>query len=322
VNGYNYAVIGSPINCAHCGIGGGTTSVVTPNDVGLDTNGDVDAQLMTIAHEVNELMTDTRDYANGWNVTFDNLGSNTQMADFCNTRFEPYDVAVGGGQAAKATFSANGNNYVLPWLRVNPYGNDGSLGYCVSSYGGPFWLANFGYSHSPIGDWQYGSLKGECVSGQPLIGVSTGLGQKGAAHAMLCGNLANSSNVVDSSIFSQGTSCQGLHFTTSDVRWYNDNSWDWDYGFVKGECGQNQFAAGVSQTANFTGNTNGLLCCPGRVATHSSTQCQAVAFDSANVTDYDWDLGYSKAQCPNGKYVAGISTNAQSVPHRMLCCSP
>jgi hypothetical protein len=320
----HYAVIGDPLTtgCAtgptnHCAWG-----FPTPNGgtVG-DTSGIIDGELSTIAHELNELLTDP-ELVPGW-CNLQPGNSCNQIADYCGgigttaqgTTYSPFSPL-----GTTANFQGrSGLSYMLQTLRAN--GDGGSQGYCVNTYGGVYWGQNFGWSHSPTNppDWQSGSFKGECPLFQPLTGVSKAVPTEppphlnGAAHAITCGSYANFED------FSE-TDCQPLLFEGTSVQWYVDPAplGDWDTNFFKGECGENQYAAGVSQSTS--GVTNGLLCCGGTV-THSS--CLAVPFDSANVQSYDWDDNFLKAQCDIDQYVAGISADTVTgAPHKILCCSP
>src|SRR5207237_5793667 len=113
---------------------------------------------------------------------------------------------------------------------------------------------------------------------------------------VLCGSGSNAGTCL------QGTSCTPLFFEGGDNQLYVDPPpvGDWANEFYKGECAQNEFAAGVSQDVN--GVTDGLLCCPAAV-THSA--CHAQPLDSSVVPNYDCDYGYLKAEGNSGEDVAG-----------------
>jgi hypothetical protein len=310
-----YEVVGNPVNCPVCR--SWNSFWQTPNNFGgLDTGGIADAELLVISHELNESLTDPFGSVIGWRSS--GTTPNTQMADFCEgfgatSQGDTFLVSTPGGTAISNFHGGDGTDFLIQTLRVNA--NAGSLGYCANGYGGLFWDQNFGYSWTPIGDWLYGSYKGECESGQPLIGISTYTSAPQHAHAVMCGHAG-----TVSSDFVQTSSCSTLRFGGSlqTVQRYVDPPplGDWDVYFYKGECALNEFVAGVAQSTG--GAVDGLLCCPGAVG-HSG--CEAVAFDSSNVTSYDWDLGYFKAQCPQGQHVDGVSeVTTSGVPHMILCC--
>ena len=105
---------------------------------------------------------------------------------------------------------------------------------------------------------------------------------------------------------------------------------DWDYGYWKADCRNNEYVSGIAQSAS--GAVNTILCCPGGAMAHA--YCAAQIFYGQNSTAYattqsaDVDYGYYKGVCPNGQYVAGVSAVANSAngvvgaPHAIWCCSP
>jgi hypothetical protein len=333
--GGQYFTYASVTDAFACG-GSCSWNIQTPNTAGgVDNNGAIDGELDTIAHEVNEAITDPSGLGGGWVMPLVN-GPNLQMADYCQPAGNTYSadfytalgqyygVQLGGGTTAFANVHGiDGTDFLLQTLRVNPPSR--TQGYCASGYGGVFWGHNFGYSHSPVGDWAPGRYKGECLSGQALAGISryTSAPQ---AHAVMCNSTWNSANFVQSS-----SSCSPIFFDPGDHRLYTGDS-DWDYGYYKAECGQNQFVAGVSQSTS--GVVNGILCCtppsPGAV-THQGCQRELVnsTLDAPPDPTWDWDNGYYKATCSYSDggvlagYVAGVSANVSSgTVHGILCCTP
>jgi hypothetical protein len=110
----------------------------------------------------------------------------------------------------------------------------------------------------------------------------------------------------------------------------NGNTSDWDSGYYKGECGANEFVAGISQTPS--GAVNNLLCCPGQV---TKQNCASVVFFTAdnreqeNPPSGDWDEGHFKGECGPGRYVAGVSRGVNALSpivagavHALYCCAP
>jgi hypothetical protein len=309
----------------------------TPNDSnGADANGAIDLELASFAHELNEALT-AQWTLNPATVAQYNLGHNNQMADFCagQTR-DTYNVLTSSGVQALADFHGYNSDFLLQAYRVNE--NSGSFGYCASGYGGVFWGRDSGLVWSPLsangGDWSPGNYKGECENGQSLLGVSTYVLGIGQAHSVMCGDGQHSADLQQSgschtvNYAYYGGDTQGSVQGTSqqkDVWWTNG---DWDPGYYKGECGANEFMAGVAQQTN--GRAASILCCPGSAnILHSA--CETVAFDSSNFDNpsNDWDYGYYKASCPlrssvdsrTGRYAAGISDSTDNLtPHRLLCC--
>jgi hypothetical protein len=308
-----YAVVGDATGCGNCQWG-----LHTPNDVGgADTNGALDGELSAIAHELVERITDPLGGGGGWRSS--GTGGNTQNADFCSwangnvpiAEGNAYTTIANSGSYAQANFRGISTDFLLQTLRVNA--RNGGFGYCVNSYGGVFWGQDYGVSHS--GDWDYGNYKGMCEQGQPVIGLSEDTSTTPKAHAVMCGSSPNAYLFGESS-------CRLLTFDGSagTVQWYSDPPpvGDWDWGYYKGECGQSEYVAGVAQSTS--GVVNGLYCCTGNVR-HAS--CEAVPFDSGNLSSYDWDYGYYKAECNNGQYVAGVSAVTTSgTPHKVFCCYP
>ena len=186
---------------------------------------------------------------------------------------------------------------------------------------GVFWNQDYGYpavSPPALGDWSPGNYKGQCALGSPIIGVSRAINAL-ESHAVECGAPTLSTGP-------SGGQCYMRQAYPYDNRGTTDSGQDWDPGAYKTECAANEYVAGISQAAN--GVLESVLCCAATVA-HAS--CDAQVFynnDSPAYGGPDWDPGYYKGQCPDGQYVAGISTPAYSAvgtggaAHAVLCCSP
>jgi hypothetical protein len=171
-------------------------------------------------------------------------------------------------------------------------------------------------------DWAVGDLKGECGAFQALSGLSAAVGG-GRAHALLC-----SRDLAAFPHDAQVTSCRALDFSVNNTAL----STDWDVGFLKGECANDEFVAGVSQTVA-GGALKAILCCRGQVAHKSCTTQVFYGQDAAEpgATDDtgDWDPNFAKGQCGPGRYVAGVSrfvvaTGAAmaGAAHAVFCCGP
>jgi hypothetical protein len=304
-------------------------NTLTPNFAGgLDLNGQIDGMLNSIAHELSEAITDPSN-PQGW-LGAHVGGQEPQEADFCAwQKGTTYPTALTG---APANARLGNTDFLIQPQRANGNNGNGSVGYCVNNYGGSFWGKQFGLSWSPIGDWSPGHYKGECQSGQPLIGISEFVPPLagGPAHAVFCGTDAISPGAAAPffDLFQQSSACylrpfDGLNGVDGSNRGDTDNNTNWDPGGGNiGECAANEFVAGVGQ--DHSGRTNGLLCCPGSVG-HNA--CVPEFFYSP-LPGIDWDYGFAKAQCQSAdQYIAGISVSPQEFnnwgsPEAILCCSP
>lgn len=101
-------------------------------------------------------------------------------------------------------------------------------------------------------DWDFGNFKLECGEGEYVSAVSEDAAQcsgSNAFHAIQCAK--------GSGLRSDG--CSTRVFGNGDARGSSDSG-DWDAGAFKGECGANEYVAGVSLTPDLA--PNALLCCP------------------------------------------------------------
>jgi hypothetical protein len=165
---------------------------------------------------------------------------------------------------------------------------------------------------SSTGDWSFGNYKAECASGEPLTGLSLNPASRRTRIA-LCRTSGDPRYPHDG--------CYVRDFSTGDNRGTSATG-DWDVGYYKGECGTNEFVAGVAQSASH--RIISVLCCPGTV-THTS--CSARVFEGQDSRESsatgDWDTYNWKGECGPDRYVGGLSRNPSSgAPHALLCCSP
>jgi hypothetical protein len=236
-----------------------------------------------------------------------------------NTIWQTYTAGIAASQLVVGSSGLNNITVYDPTHQFFSWISPG--GYFPNS--GIWWNQSFDPGSS--GEWNYGSYKGTCWTGQPITGVSK-YTQAIASHAVQCGGaryVATQSN------------CHLTAVGTSDNRADTDGGWDWDVGSYKTECAANEYAQGVSQTTS--GQLDGILCCPASTYNYTALKalghnsCSSQVFYSGNSGGYespDWDYGYYKGQCPGGQYVAGVSTPAYSsigtygAAHAMLCCSP
>lgn len=161
-------------------------------------------------------------------------------------------------------------------------------------------------------DWDQGYLKGQCAIGFMQLGLSVDGG--GAPHDVLC-------EWSDANRFT-GQLAAGLYVGSDDRRAYRSagGATDWDAGYWKLECGNNEYIYASSQDVD-THEVHGVACAASTGL--SSSACRTVSFDNslgANVGD--WDPNYLKAECTSGEYLAGVSVDPYtSLPHELLCCT-
>jgi hypothetical protein len=165
---------------------------------------------------------------------------------------------------------------------------------------------------SSTGDWAPNSYKAECASGESVTGLSLNPDSRNT-------RIARCSASGDSRYPHNG--CYARYFSTTDSRGTVATG-DWDPGYYKGECGTDEFVAGVAQSTAH--EITAVLCCPGTVA---HTSCSARVFDGQDSretsTTGDWDPNSWKGECGPGRYVAGLSRSVSGgAPHALLCCSP
>jgi hypothetical protein len=203
-------------------------------------------------------------------------------------------------------------------------------------YGPPpvFWGQNYNYQFNPTGsDWAANSYKGECYYSKLPAGtgyafeVMTGLSEypggvsgQQQAHQVLCSGPVQ--NIATAS-----SHCVAEPFNSSLPA---NPSYDWDSGYLKAECPANYAAVGISQSTS--GHLTSLLCCAtGSTFSTSASNCTGETLFNQNSQDFqypDWDIGYYKAQCPEGYFMTGASEITSSTqgpvgaPHTALCCLP
>jgi hypothetical protein len=272
------------------------------------------ANSITAAHEVMEAATDP-DQVHGYSSP---IPQNAPVVN--NSTLEIGDLCNGLGE------QVNGVWWQQSWLqdqcRCDGQGTPGV-----------FFDTNFNYTGSPIGDWAGGSYKAQCSPGQPVVGLSQGTTSGTfAPHAALCGN------GPDYNVKYPQSSCRSVLFDDGSVNFPQNNPvpWtgnDWAPNYYKAQCNSNEYVAGVSQSSiwapsGVANQLDGILCCAGSVTQKSCTAEVLFAQNSPDFHPPDWDNGYYKAMCPQGKYVAGVSAfvNNEFVPngaaYSVLCCSP
>lgn len=162
------------------------------------------------------------------------------------------------------------------------------------------------------GDWSPGRYTAECAEGEAMTGLSV-RPQFQSARAALCGT-------HDDSLMHSADACRALDFSQQNVE--PPNAVDWDAGFYKGLCDDDEYAAGISQTSD--SRIHSILCCKGQALAHQD--CATLVFSAANArepgTSGDWDSGRFKGECGPGRFVAGVSATADGTSklHAIRCC--
>jgi hypothetical protein len=161
-----------------------------------------------------------------------------------------------------------------------------------------------------------------CVPGYGATGFSVTTANT-TSSALLCSSSTNGQ-------FSEGTSVT-LANTTGDQRRYA-RAGDWDSGWVKLECGANEYITGIGQTNATPNYISGIRCTAGNLANQGLNNCETHVISSADdrgsTTSGDWSPSRRKLECSAGKVMVGLSTlwvydgnpNARGKPHKILCC--
>ncbi len=166
------------------------------------------------------------------------------------------------------------------------------------------------------------------------------------SHILACGNNTSPAVVL-------GTGYT-LHFATTSDRRFPTVGFDWTGGFPSGECDNSSAITGVASDHYWHGtafcSSHGAIASAraygiagARCSTLASppgmapvaANCQVLEFDDASVNEAgggtswvgnDWDYGYLKGECGDGRYIKGIShtwegSGTASRATRILCCS-
>jgi len=168
-------------------------------------------------------------------------------------------------------------------------------------------------------DWDFGFYKGTCSQGSVQMGISSSLSGTGN-HKVLC-RAAGPQEV------SRGAQPTATLAGASDQRRGNRpdafGRSDWDPGFVKLECGVNEFVSGSSQTPGGTRAFHGVRCSgpSGFTDNLCFTKNVDAQDDRFTLDSNDWDSGFFKGECGLNSYIAGVSVSptTQHV-HSIFCC--
>jgi hypothetical protein len=153
-------------------------------------------------------------------------------------------------------------------------------------------------------DWDYGASKSSCPDDSRLIGLSYG------SDRGLCTNVT-SANLWDA----------GRAYTVVHGESYV--STDWAPGYTKDQCPAGYFVSGFSRN----GKAYGVLCA--KSSAQLGTATRTVWFNNgdnrASAEGGDFAYGYSKGQCADDEYIAGVAFSQpwfalwESRPYALLC---
>jgi hypothetical protein len=160
------------------------------------------------------------------------------------------------------------------------------------------------------GDWAFLHFKADCSSSAVVVGLSVNR-KTGGGHAITCHDhlipmLAPASVAID-------------FFTGSKQR---DTLPEWDAGYFKGECAEDEAVTGVAQTTEgrlttlrctrLGGGFRRNVCVPHVVAGGDK---------KGSTTLDDWAKEADKGQCLTGQILKGVSKSARTgAVHAILCC--
>jgi hypothetical protein len=294
VNGTDlkFAMIGNSARCP--------ASCMPSENQTTSPNGNLaaDGMISIMTHELEETVTDPD--LDAW------TDGNGENADKCAWNFGAEQFASNG---SRFNVTVGSRQFLIQqnWLNANG-------GSCQQTY--PHDTLKFDTADTRLvtstGDWKVGSYKSECGAAGAVTGISNDPITR-AAHSAFC---------TDAPAKYPHQGCTVVDFSWGDNR-RTTLTGDWDYGFPKGECGVNEYIAGVSQRPG--GYVDSILCCPGSVSHASCAPRYNWAGDSRESTATgDWDYGFVKMECGAGRYAAGLARNTRpgqpGGPDALLCC--
>lgn len=183
----------------------------------------------------------------------------------------------------------------------------------VTAAGDPAWNNDWDPGRGKVTCPGIGADASHVTFGEGLVGISIDPSSGDQGHAALCKPRMSFTGSAPTSItLDQLTSVQRTYH-------WSQNSGDWDQGFYKLECGDEEYASGVSQDAG--GRFHGILCTKANNGKVFSNACEVRHFGDPSSIASDWSPGYQKADCAWDEYVAGVSFyTSWLVPHAVLCC--
>ena len=171
--------------------------------------------------------------------------------------------------------------------------------------------------------WDGTYNKARCAPSYGITGLSQ-VPDNSASAAILCSPSSNGQ-------FSEGASVI-ITNTSGDQRRYS-RSGDWDPGWIKLECGANEYISGLSQSSTSPTALHAIRCTAGNLANQGLNNCETRAIATADnrgtTATGDWSVGRTKYECSPGKVLVGIGTSwaldsvpaNRSKPHSIFCCS-
>jgi hypothetical protein len=121
-------------------------------------------------------------------------------------------------------------------------------------------------------DWAPGLYKGECGGSYAITGVATDdrwheddscfLGKSAGKEAYGLVGARCSALTSPAGTYATASACVVLDFTSNSAQEANGTS-DWDYGFLKGECGDGRYIKGIAhgRVGSGAGRATRILCC-------------------------------------------------------------
>jgi hypothetical protein len=179
------------------------------------------------------------------------------------------------------------------------------------------------------GDWFKAWKKMSCASGDWMTGISADSTRKN--HGFNC---KMSPYTAGAGVSATTTSCRTVNYNMATVPFPNGSATgaaaDWAGGLPRAECATTEYMAGYAEDATAYQGT--ILCCTFAGKT-PNTNCSAVGFTTTvddnreSTTTGDWDPGFKKLECGQGRAVAGMSTAIKAGTkggtekiNALLCC--
>jgi hypothetical protein len=170
---------------------------------------------------------------------------------------------------------------------------------------GEFVLGDFNFAgNDAAGDWDVGFHKAECAPGFAQMGLSAQF-ISGPANGVLC-------QIADANRFT-GNHVAMLALPGDQRR--AARAGDWDPGFYKLECGNNEYVYATSQHAT-QHHLHAVACAQSTALSNDGCRSATVGSGSG------WDIGTATSECAPHEYIAGVSADPWTLaPHALLCCS-
>ncbi|HOU89972.1 MAG TPA: trypsin-like serine protease [Polyangiaceae bacterium] len=172
------------------------------------------------------------------------------------------------------------------------------------------------------GDWAKGSYKGQCKSGDSVVGISA------TAVAQGSGSRAHSALCMPQFTTLTSAGMEKIRSLTGPDDRADTSTGDWDPGYYKAECGAHEAVTGVAQTANSSLKMTKIACNFFRAELMAnSASCQTLPFSTTSDQRLssdtgDWAYGYSKNECAPNQILKGVSANPSTGEiHAILCCN-